>query len=580
MPYGIIVVRWDDKLGVVVEGLHPKMLKISEDHIMRIFTTHAMGGGEAGFLSMSIENLNVASYYTGLPEEGKTQYYVALLLRDEENADIFEEPLLEVSKLLVDHIKDKFFNQFLAKQFGDVVKLTEMTEEQRYSMIHRDQRRILVLRKLGLGALPKDELRKWLSDHLGEDILDLDTILSPFFKTQMIHELPVETMDGSKTNCIFLIQDVFSMRSPVEKFYKISKDGGAPPEMGRVFQIYKEETDNFFKNYRLGDADSKQIADIVADPNNYNLVTILRNNYIEINQLPDIYEKSLDQIMPQINDMIRHNVIQEIKDKKGNRWIFLKSDIVFPTFFPEYIVDSIRRRWMEKGITQNLALKHLELLKSVYRGEEEKLELPGEGAEKPVFLEQLPPKVPKKEVPVVAAVKVISDEEIFNFVEQVNYLRKEAKIDLDNKNREAAYDKIQEAIKITNDLIAIGAVGQETRLEKLELVAKSVKKLIDKEKVKKPSIPTPAAAPKMSPAPRAPTPAGKPSVERLKLLRKDRDNAIASADKALTAGNFKEAISYLEKAAELSENMGEKEKAAEIRKMASDIKNKLEKLGR
>ncbi|MHA1650929.1 MAG: hypothetical protein ACTSYB_12105 [Candidatus Helarchaeota archaeon] len=42
MPYGIIMVRWDDKLGVVMEGMHPKTLKISEDHIMRIFTTHAI----------------------------------------------------------------------------------------------------------------------------------------------------------------------------------------------------------------------------------------------------------------------------------------------------------------------------------------------------------------------------------------------------------------------------------------------------------------------------------------------------------------------------------------------------------
>ncbi|NVM27659.1 MAG: hypothetical protein HWN65_02365 [Candidatus Helarchaeota archaeon] len=573
MPKGILLVRWDDKLGVVVEGMYPKTLKISEDHVMRIFTTHAMGGGEAGFMSMSIENLNVASYYTGLPEEGRSQYYMALLLEDEENGDIFEEPLIEVSKLLVDHVKDKYFNQFLAKQFEDIQKLTEITEEQRYSMIHRDSRRILVLRKLGLGALPRDELRKWLSDQIGEEVLDLDAILLPFVKTQMIYEIPVETTEGSKTNCIFLVKDVFTMRSPVEKFYKASKDGGAPPEMRPVFQIYKEETESYFKEYKFGDVDSKQIAEIIADPSHYNLITILRNNYIETHQLLDIYEKDMDQIMPQINDLKRYNVVEEIKDKRGNSWIFLKTDIVFPSFFPEYIVDSIRRRWMEKGITQNLALKHLELLKSVYRGEEEKLELEFERPAKPIAVEQLPIKAaPKEAVPAVAATKTMSDENLFKLVERVNILRKEAKMDLDDKDREVAYRKLEEAIKITKDLIAAGAVGQDKRLEKLEQVASSVKKLIDKELAKKP---TPIAAP--TPAISRAKPVSEKDMQ--KLLRKERDDAIAKADKALTEGNFNLAVTFLEKAAGLSEKMGEKDKAAEITKMAEDIKSKLEKLG-
>ena len=38
---GILVSRWDDKLGIVVEGKYPPTLEISEDHMMRIFTTHA-----------------------------------------------------------------------------------------------------------------------------------------------------------------------------------------------------------------------------------------------------------------------------------------------------------------------------------------------------------------------------------------------------------------------------------------------------------------------------------------------------------------------------------------------------------
>ena len=80
MPKGAILVRWDDKLGIVLEARYPETLRINENQLMRIFTTHAMGGGLSGFLTMNIENLSVASYYSGLPPEGQDQYYLALIL--------------------------------------------------------------------------------------------------------------------------------------------------------------------------------------------------------------------------------------------------------------------------------------------------------------------------------------------------------------------------------------------------------------------------------------------------------------------------------------------------------------------
>ncbi|MDD1777625.1 MAG: hypothetical protein LUQ65_05595 [Candidatus Helarchaeota archaeon] len=590
MPYGVIMVRWDDKLGVVLEGMYPKTLKMNEDHILRIFTTHAMGSGEASFLTMSIENLFIASYYTGLPEEGKSQFYVALFLDEKENGDSFEEPLLEITPLLIAHVKDKNFDNFLKKQFEDIQKLTTMTEEQRIAMIFRDPRRGLVLQKLGLGAIARDELRKWLSDQLGEEILDLEAILSPFFKTHMVEEFAVDNLQGQKVKCVFLIKDAFSIRSPVEKFYKMAKDGGGvKAEMKPVLEIYKQNVDAFFKEYKFQDADSKTIAEIAADPSQYNLLTILRDNFIERNQLPNIFQRDLDEITPYINDLIRFNVIDEIKDKRGNVWIFLKTDIVFPTFFPEYIVDSIRRRWQESNIAQKIAVKHLELLKSVYRGEEEEfLEEEAEVTGREEEEEALPktkaaPRVVKEAIKeaVPKEAQAISDGELIKMIEQVNVLRKDAKEDIDNKDRDSALRKLDQAIDITKQLIAFGAVGQDKRLEKLEEVANSLRRLAEKDKGKKAEAvapqPFPRATPRIPTAPKfVETPAA-PSIDQQKLLREERDNAIASADRALTEGSFPDAIAFLEKAAVMSEKMGEKDKGNDIRRMADEIRRKLEK---
>ena len=141
--------------------------------------------------------------------------------------------------------------------------------------------------------------------------------------------------------------------------------------------------------------------------------------------------------------------------------------------------------------------------------------------------------------------------------------------------RRKALSKLEEAVKITKDLIAAGAVGQEKRLTKLEGVVGSLKKLLDKEKAK---VTKKEAAPPIAAAPAAPAVAAKSAVDQQKVLREERDNAIASADQSLTAGNFNAAIDFLEKAAALSEKMGEKDKAKDITKMANDIKNKLKKM--
>ena len=192
---GILVTRWDDKLGIVVEGKYPATLEISEDHMMRIFTTHAMGGGEAGFLSMMVEDINIASYYTGLPKEGSSQYYIALILDKDEadNADQFEEALIETTNNLLPEIKSPAFSEILKRNFFKIPQLLEMTEEMRYANIFKNEKRVKVLQKLGYGATTLDEVQKWLSDQFEEEILDLENVLLPFEKNKMILKLKVET---------------------------------------------------------------------------------------------------------------------------------------------------------------------------------------------------------------------------------------------------------------------------------------------------------------------------------------------------------------------------------------------------
>jgi hypothetical protein len=371
---GILVARWDDKLGIVVEGKYPPTMDVSEDHMMRIFTTHAMGGGEAGFLSMMVENINIASYYTGLPKEGSSQFYIALMLDKEEaaNPDIFEEALIEISNNLIPEIKNPAFSQILKNNFFKVPQLLELTEEMRYANIFRNEKRTKALQKLSYGACTLEELQKWLGDQFEEEILDLDNILLPFEKNNMIRKFTITKEDSTEElDCIFLINDVFIMRSPAEKLYKKGKED-SDLNMKKIYNEYIESVENYFREYKIEDKDNERIANIIADPDFNYFMGELRNNYIRKSEITDVLNKPDQEIENMLNTLKQNEIILNIKDKKINEtFIFLQCDIQFPTFFPEYLIDAIRRRWMEKDIEQEVALAHLELLKSVFKGEEE-----------------------------------------------------------------------------------------------------------------------------------------------------------------------------------------------------------------
>ncbi|MHA2011973.1 MAG: hypothetical protein ACTSWG_06390 [Candidatus Helarchaeota archaeon] len=569
---GILVTRWDDKIGIVVEGKYPATLEISEDHMMRIFTTHAMGGGEAGFLSMMVEDINIASYYTGLPKEGSSQYYIALILDKDEadNADQFEEALIETTNNLLPEIKSPAFSEILKRNFFKIPQLLEMTEEMRYANIFKNEKRVKVLQKLGYGATTLDEVQKWLSDQFEEEILDLENVLLPFEKNKMILKLKVETGENNEElDCIFLIKDAFIMRSPAEKLYKMAKEG-AIPEMGKIFKEYIKEVEDYFREYKLDDKDNIEIAKLISDPDLNYLISILRDKYVKKDELPNILNKTAEETQDMLNILRQNKIIRSYKDKMNDEYIFLLCDIQFPTFFPEYLIDSIRRRWMEKDIEQELAITHLEILKSVFRGEEEfalmevEEEVEGEIEGKELVKVKLkaevtsveevsiPAEYKKEEAPITppqAEQITMSDEEIFRMTSEVNTLRVKAKTLLSKKEYEEALEAINKAIELSEKLVAAGNVEFKKRIKKFKEVVGTLNKLIAKKHIEKEKKIDKAA------------------------LKDERTKVLEDADIAFTSSRYEDAIKLLERAIEISNLLGED--ASEIKSMVENIKTHL-----
>lgn len=361
MPKGIVVIRWDDKVGAVLEAKHPSGFEIDQEHIMRIFTTHALGAANPGFMSMRIEDLNVASYYTGIMSAGQNQYCISLILKEGEDADSFEESLSEAAKGILEQSGPQGMTDFISTVYERFARIAEIEDEQRYAMIFSDPLRVLVLQKFIEGSITKSELKAWLEERTGREIADLDIVLSPFMKTELVKSAFVE---GIPDECLFLVKDVFATRAPMAELRRSIQGTIIPGEIG---EHHLEEVEKYFKEYRSTPDDTSRFSKALSNPDIYLIVKMLREGVYHLEELEAKLninnEESFHDLIDQLKEL---DIINDVKDSEGKDWLILKSDLKYATFFPEYLIDVIRKRWNEGTLEQRQAVKHLELLKESY----------------------------------------------------------------------------------------------------------------------------------------------------------------------------------------------------------------------
>ncbi|MHA1268666.1 MAG: hypothetical protein ACTSPY_02660 [Candidatus Helarchaeota archaeon] len=115
MPRGVILAKWDDELGVgaLLEAQFPpdNVFQISVEDLVTIYTFHSMGGLKTGFMMISREDLNVASYFFNLEDRVSSKYYLSLILTQNEKAREFQEILIKSAQKLIPLIETGNFNR-------------------------------------------------------------------------------------------------------------------------------------------------------------------------------------------------------------------------------------------------------------------------------------------------------------------------------------------------------------------------------------------------------------------------------------------------------------------------------------
>ncbi|MFX1499273.1 MAG: hypothetical protein ACFFBH_17285 [Promethearchaeota archaeon] len=374
MPKGYIITRWTEDRGLIIDFSYPEDLIVNLDDMMRIFYAHITGAAEAGTVLVRLEKAhsNVFSFFTGM--ESNIPFMINLMLELDEDPELFgikvitelNSKILQYLKVIVENPAKTYevneeLKDYIKSSLFLLERLKNLSKEQRMAQIYTSEKGRKILEILEKRAYSRRELRETLEEELGKSIFDLEITLDPFVKTDLIKQ---DWIEGDQDITLFLLSDFIIMRKPTEKVIEDAKKNIPTSE---VANKYLELVNQFFSSYKPNFEDNIKIADIMVNPDKYDFITLFREKAYPINKIPKGPGETFDEIKQFLNSLEQANIITIIKDNKGLEWIFLLTDVVAQTFYPEYMIENIRKDVTEKKLKQDTAVKHLELLEQIYK---------------------------------------------------------------------------------------------------------------------------------------------------------------------------------------------------------------------
>jgi len=125
LPVGILIIRWDNEIGPINEGFYPETLKITNNLLTQVYSSHRYQSLKPGFASISLKNNKVVSFFSGVGADhiSVENYVVALLLRRDEKPGKYREILKTIAAEILDQTQDRKFLKLLPNLYKDLAKI-------------------------------------------------------------------------------------------------------------------------------------------------------------------------------------------------------------------------------------------------------------------------------------------------------------------------------------------------------------------------------------------------------------------------------------------------------------------------
>ena len=356
MPVGLVVMRWDERVGTEILAKYPEEINVSDKTLMQVYSTHEYSG-ESGMISLMIGALNIASYYTG-PDKG---FYILLLLSLDDDPDSYEGGLIEISRIILQNLKDDDYISMIPTLFRRLSVYPTLNNEQRLAMTYQDEIKRMILNRLrDEGVVSKSELMVWLKDQYKQGFVDLEGVLIELVKREIVKETSVK---GMPSELIFLIQDVLALRLPPVKLLDDPVSHGLPTQL---VEDYKIEVKKFFQNYQPTEGDNLRIIDILINPQVYETLRLLRTAIVTKNDLAKLRKKGVDDLDDVLKMLWDTQMIQVFQDDRNNEYYALLSDFYLDIIFPKYLLNIIKKVYDQKSKPNQVLIEYLTVLENSY----------------------------------------------------------------------------------------------------------------------------------------------------------------------------------------------------------------------
>jgi hypothetical protein len=356
VPVGLLVMRWDEKIGTEILVKYPEEVILTHKTLMQVYSTHEYTG-EPGMISLLVGNLNIASFYTGTEKN----LYVLLLLTIDEDPDIYESGLMDASQVILLNFNDDSYLQMIPSLFQHISIFPTLNEEQMLSMIyHNEIKRNIISRLRHEGVVSKSELLVWLKDIYDKISIDLDSILMDLIRKEIIKESSVK---GMPSELIFLTKDLLMIRRPPIKLLENLSSSGIPPELALDYQ---RSVKKFFQDYRPSEEDNIKIVNAFTNPQVYETLRLLRIAIVTRKELQKLKKKGVEDTAGVLKTLWDCQLIQVFQAKDGKEYYALLSDFYLSLVFPKYLLNIIKTEYENKSKADPVLIECLNVLETEY----------------------------------------------------------------------------------------------------------------------------------------------------------------------------------------------------------------------
>ncbi|MHA1342716.1 MAG: hypothetical protein ACTSQG_01910 [Promethearchaeota archaeon] len=367
---------------------------IVQNDIFAIFYQHTTGiygdtGGYSNFYTGRLKETpyQVMSYFK--QEADGSQFLTISIFELDDEIEIFEEQIKNMAKRL-DVVYETLTRAKHTKQISlltkvntrienelkftifQVERLSELDKLQKAALIFHSEERLKILEILREKPVSKREMKNILEKIKANP--NVDILIEPFLELNLIRRDWIKGEKDKKTmrieqqgEYLFLTKDIILARIPSEEIAKRLKENRKD-----LYPKYNQKVIEYFSKYNPNTQsleEIKKIASLLLNPDIYDFIALMRNNYYPLDKIPKILSDWADTEMI-LDELTSMNILTEIEDNENKKWLLLLTDITPIIIFPEYLLPKIREAYfskdLEKKITYEIAKKAYDLLEVTF----------------------------------------------------------------------------------------------------------------------------------------------------------------------------------------------------------------------